>query len=105
MSPDESLTAKPNLQQSIGIRRIVLQLLLAGKEDMKRLAEVRIVGREILTIVQAAEYLQFHPDKVYRLVRSGHLPAAKIGKEWRIRRVDIEVLLDKATLKRKPFKK
>ena len=49
---------------------------------------------EILTIAQAAEYLQFHPDKVYRMVRSGELRAAKIGKEWRIRRADIDRLLD-----------
>jgi excisionase family DNA binding protein len=59
------------------------------------------VDREILTIVQAAEFLQFHPDKVYRLVRSGEIPASKIGKEWRIRRADIEALLDRTANKRR----
>jgi excisionase family DNA binding protein len=63
------------------------------------------VDREILTIVQAAEYLQFHPDKVYRLVRSGELPASKIGKEWRIRRTDIEALLDRTANKGKTLRK
>jgi excisionase family DNA binding protein len=66
---------------------------------------VKTVDREILTIVQAAEYLQFHPDKVYRLARSGELPASKIGKEWRIRKADIEALLDRTANKRQAVRK
>ena len=59
-----------------------------------RSPEVVTVDREILTIVQVADYLQVHPDKVYRLVRSGELPASKIGKEWRIQRQDLQHFLD-----------
>ena len=66
--------------------------------------EVAIVDREILTVAQAAEYLQFDPDKVYRLVRTGELPASKIGKEWRIRRADIEALLRATKQKSQPRK-
>jgi len=71
---------------------------------MRRLQEPS-ADREILTIVQAAEYLQFHPDKVYRLARSGQLPASKIGKEWRIRRTEIEALLERTAVKKKPASK
>jgi excisionase family DNA binding protein len=52
--------------------------------------------RDVLTIAQAADYLQFHREKVYRLVREGKLPAARIGKDWRIKRADIEALLESA---------
>jgi excisionase family DNA binding protein len=53
-------------------------------------------NRDVLTIAQAAEYLQFHREKVYRLVREGRLPAARIGKDWRIKRTDIERFLEEA---------
>lgn len=34
---------------------------------------------ELLTVVQAAETLQVHEDKVRKLVRSGQLPGFRIG--------------------------
>jgi excisionase family DNA binding protein len=40
----------------------------------------------VLTIPQAAEYLNLPVSKVYELVRSKDFPAAKIGKNWRIHR-------------------
>ncbi len=53
--------------------------------------------REILTVEQAAEYLQIHKVTVYKYIRSGLLPAAKLGKVYRIYRKDVEALL--ATLR------
>ena len=50
--------------------------------------------REILTVEQAAEYLQIHKVTVYKYIHSGLLPAAKLGKVYRIYRKDVEVLLD-----------
>ncbi|MBI2123475.1 MAG: helix-turn-helix domain-containing protein [Armatimonadetes bacterium] len=50
--------------------------------------------REILTVEQAAEYLQIHKVTVYKYIRSGLLPAAKLGKVYRIYRKDVEALLD-----------
>lgn len=49
--------------------------------------------REILTVDQAAAYLQIHKVRVYKYIRSGVLPAAKLGKVYRIYRRDIEALL------------
>lgn len=53
--------------------------------------------REILTAEQAAEYLQIHKVTVYKYIRSGLLPAVKLGKVYRIYRKDVETLL--ATLR------
>jgi excisionase family DNA binding protein len=53
--------------------------------------------REILTVEQAAEVLQIHKVTVYKYIRSGLLPAVKLGKVYRIYRNDVEALL--ATLR------
>ena len=40
---------------------------------------------ELLTVEQAAERIQMHPDTVRRLLRDGQLPGRKIGaRQWRI---------------------
>ncbi len=40
---------------------------------------------ELLTVDQAAERLQMHPDTVRRLLRDGQLPGVKIGaRQWRV---------------------
>jgi len=40
---------------------------------------------ELLTVDQAAERLQMHPDTVRRLLREGQLPGRKIGaRQWRV---------------------
>lgn len=48
--------------------------------------------REILTVEQAAEYLQIHKVTVYKYIRAGLLPAVKLGKVYRIYRKDVEAL-------------
>ncbi len=49
--------------------------------------------REILTVDQAAAYLQLHRVTVYKFIRARLLPAAKLGKVYRIYRRDVEALL------------
>jgi excisionase family DNA binding protein len=40
---------------------------------------------ELLTIEQAAEKLQMHPETVRRLLRKREIPGVKLGRrEWRI---------------------
>ncbi|HEY3247320.1 MAG TPA: helix-turn-helix domain-containing protein [bacterium] len=53
--------------------------------------------RELLTVEQAAEYLQVHKVTVYKYIRAGWLPAAKLGKVYRIFRRDVEALLTRLT--------
>lgn len=49
--------------------------------------------RELFTVEQAAEYLQIHKVTIYKYIRAGILPAAKLGKVYRIFRRDLEGLL------------
>lgn len=44
---------------------------------------------EILTISQAAEYLQVCDKTVRRLISNKQLSASKIGGSWRIKKSDI----------------
>jgi excisionase family DNA binding protein len=53
----------------------------------------RLLDREILTVEQAAEFLQVHKITVYRYIREGTLPAAKLGKMYRLFRKDLEAFL------------
>ncbi len=50
--------------------------------------------REVLTVEQAAEYLQMHKGTVYRYIREGLLPAVRLGKVYRLLRWDVDAFLD-----------
>ncbi len=45
---------------------------------------------DLLTVKQAAEYLQVHPLTVNRHLNAGNLPGRKVGSRWRIRKEDLE---------------
>lgn len=51
-----------------------------------------------MTPEEAAAYLKVNPQTVYRNLRSGRLPGAKVGRQWRIRRMDLDRLLGGASL-------
>ncbi|MBN1583462.1 MAG: helix-turn-helix domain-containing protein [Anaerolineae bacterium] len=44
---------------------------------------------EMLTVAQVAEYLHLHALTVRRLLKDGTIPARKVGREWRINRVEL----------------
>ncbi|MBI1873415.1 MAG: helix-turn-helix domain-containing protein [Acidobacteria bacterium] len=48
-----------------------------------------------LTLGEVIRYLRVNPRTVYRLIRSGELPANRIGRQWRIRRSDLDWWLEK----------
>lgn len=48
---------------------------------------------ETLTVAQAAVYLQMSEPMVRHFLRKGDLPGQRIGRQWRIRRADLERLL------------
>lgn len=48
---------------------------------------------EIMTIQQAANYLQVCDKTVRRLISKKELSASKIGKSWRIKKIDIDEYL------------
>jgi len=41
---------------------------------------------QIMTPKEAAKYLGFHLVTVYRLLKKGEVPAAKIGGQWRFKK-------------------
>ena len=49
--------------------------------------------REIFTPEQAAEYLQVDKETIYRYIRKGKLVASRLGKNYRIPKGSIDLLL------------
>ncbi len=47
-----------------------------------------------MTVEQVADYLQLNRLTVYRYVREGKIPAARIGKLYRISRRDVDQFLE-----------
>jgi excisionase family DNA binding protein len=64
------------------------------REERAATPRAALVDHEILTVEQAAEYLQVHKMTVYRYIREGMLPAAKLGKLYRLFRRDVESFVD-----------
>ncbi len=47
---------------------------------------------ELLTVDRVAQIVGLHPRTVRRLIREGRLNARKIGKQWRVRRNELDRL-------------
>ena len=50
---------------------------------------------QVMTVDQVAEYLQLNRLTVYRYVREGRIPAAKIGKLYRVLKADVDDFLER----------
>lgn len=48
------------------------------------------VPKEIMDIREAAEYLGLHPETLRDKARTRALPAAKLGRRWRFRKVELD---------------
>ncbi len=48
-------------------------------------------SNEVLTVGEVARYLRVHPMTVQRWCRTGELPAAKIGRAYRIKKDDLDL--------------
>lgn len=49
---------------------------------------------EFLTIDEVLVYLKVKSRTIYRLINTGGLPAVRVGRQWRIRRRDLDTWLD-----------
>jgi excisionase family DNA binding protein len=47
------------------------------------------LDKHVLTAKEAAELLSVHVETIRRLARAGDIPAFKMGKDWRFRRVSL----------------
>lgn len=48
-----------------------------------------------LTTDEVLSYLKVTPRTIYRLIRSGELPALRVGRQWRFRRTDLDAWLER----------
>ena len=51
-------------------------------------------NKEIMTIEQAASFLQLHYQTVWEMVKKDKIPALKIGRSWRIMKKDLVAYLE-----------
>ena len=51
-----------------------------------------IAPQAFLTIEEVLVYFKTTPQTIYRLIRSGDLPAVRVGRQWRFRRADLDAL-------------
>ena len=45
---------------------------------------------DVLTLKELSDYLKIPESTIYKLVREGKIPAHKIGRQWRFRKVVID---------------
>jgi excisionase family DNA binding protein len=50
----------------------------------------RVLGEPLLTVGEVATIMRVSNMTVYRLIKSGQLAAIRVGKNYRLRRSDIE---------------
>lgn len=51
------------------------------------------MSETLLTAAEVAEQLRVSTMTVYRLIRSGELPAVRVGRNYRVRDPDLEAYL------------
>jgi excisionase family DNA binding protein len=51
------------------------------------------IGDRLLTVVEVAALMRVSNMTVYRLIKSGHLAAIRVGKNYRIRESDVNLYL------------
>lgn len=51
-------------------------------------------GDRLLTVAEVADHMRVSNMTVYRLIKSGALPAIRVGKNYRIRSRDLAAYLD-----------
>ena len=57
-------------------------------------------GEEFLTVAEVAELLKLNQQTVRNWIDQGSLPALKVGRRVRIRRSDLERVLDDGAMRR-----
>jgi len=55
-----------------------------------------------ISLQQAADLLQMHPDTVKRKTRSGEIPGRKLGRRWKYRVSELDAYAKSAVISRYP---
>jgi excisionase family DNA binding protein len=56
---------------------------------------IDVNSRRLLDLEEVSNWLRISRDVVYRMSRSGELPAFKVGGSWRFRAEDVEACLSR----------
>ncbi|MHB9131014.1 MAG: helix-turn-helix domain-containing protein [Armatimonadota bacterium] len=59
---------------------------------------------EMMTVEQASAFLQCSTRNIYDRLRSGTLPALKVGREWRISKSEVIAMTRENLRKRDEYK-
>ena len=80
------------------------ELVLVSREELATLVETAVRRAleanqggpqvEWLDVASAAKLLQCHPRTLARKAKRGELPAARLGRSWRFRKVDLNAFLE-----------
>jgi excisionase family DNA binding protein len=52
-------------------------------------------SKSFLTTEVVLGCLNVNPRTIYRLIKTGELPAIRIGRQWRFRRADLDEWIDR----------
>jgi excisionase family DNA binding protein len=53
-----------------------------------------MIDGTFLTTEEVLQYLQVNLRTVYRLIKAGKIPAVRVGRQWRVRKRDLDAWLD-----------
>ena len=55
----------------------------------------KALSSAFLTTEEVLGCLKVNPRTIYRLIKSGDLPAVRIGRQWRFRRADLDEWIER----------
>ena len=58
------------------------------------MADIAEATQAFLTTDEVLAYLKVKARTFYRLVKAGELPAIRVGRQWRVRRTDLDAWLE-----------
>ena len=100
-SPRSRRGSTPRDPLSIADIRLVRRLTIVGKGSCRDVCGTEVKGwshdHRLLTVREVADDVRVSTMTVYRLIKSGALPAIRVGKHFRIREVDLSRYLDAQT--------
>jgi len=70
--------------------RLRSQPMLDQKDRQNIFIGAEETTTQVMTSVEAAEYLKMHVKTVCRLAKEGKIPAKKVGSEWRFLRAVLD---------------
>ena len=68
-----------------------------GLAGSPRLREGSIVSNKLLTVNEVAKILRVSNMTVYRLVKNKQIPAIRVGKNYRIKEIDVDSYLNRGS--------